>query len=199
MDSPDSIESSLDQTACSHSSISIDDSSAVTSSSDDALFSADKIKNLLLYQKQKYQILKNDSATTAPWWRCFGFPSRLGENNVLRKIPGFISCLKCMHTLAYNHSSGTTRFKEHADKCFPLPKSSVSASLVGNTLSTTQVSLDQMGFNKSVQLTENDALKIKNLSAEWVCGDLRPFSIIDDPGLRKLAQECIRFGNTNNR
>lgn len=125
MDSPDSIESSLDQTACSHSSISMDDSSSVTSSSDDALFSADKIKNLLLYQKQKYQILKNDSATSARWWRCFGFPSRLGENNVLRKIPGFISCLKCMHTLAYNHSSGTTRFKEHADKCFPLPKSSV--------------------------------------------------------------------------
>jgi hypothetical protein len=27
-----------------------------------------------------------------------------------------------------------------------------------------------------------------------VCGDIRPFSILDDTGLRNLAQECIRIG-----
>ena len=201
-DSTDSlilIESSIDRTSFSHSSSSTNDSSSITlQSSCDVIYTAEKIKNLLLYQKQKYQIVKNSSSTTAQWWRAFGYPSQMDENNILRKIPGFISCLKCMHTMVHKHSTGTIRFKEHADKCFPLSKSSVSTSLDGEPSSVTQASLDQMGFNKPVKLAEKDVLKIKNLSAEWICGDLRPFSIVDDPGLRNLAQECIRLGKKNN-
>ena len=103
-----------------------------------------------------------------------------------------------MHTMVYKHSTGTIRFKEHADKCFPLSKSPVSTSLDLESSSTTQASLDQMGFKKSVKLAEKDVLKMKNLSTEWICGDLRSFSIVYDSGLRNLAQECIRLGKKNN-
>jgi hypothetical protein len=200
MDSPILIEShSINRHNQSHSSSSINDSSSITlQSPSNTIYNSEKIKNLLLNQKHKYQILKNESSTDAQWWRAFGFPSQVDDNNVLRKIPGFISCLKCMHTLAYKHSSGTKRFKEHADKCFPVSTSSISTSFDSESSSMTQASLDQMGFKKSVKINEKDVLKIKNLSAEWVCGDLRPFSVIDDPGLRNLAQECIRLGKSNN-
>ncbi len=37
-------------------------------------------------------------------------------------------------------------------------------------------------------------LKIKNLLAEWVCMDIRPFSIVNDDGLKSIIQECILLG-----
>ncbi len=41
---------------------------------------------------------------------------------------------------------------------------------------------------------EKYVTKIKDLSVEWVCGDLRPYSILEDNGFRKLAQEFVRLG-----
>ena len=35
---------------------------------------------------------------------------------------------------------------------------------------------------------------MKTLSAQWICKDLRPFSVIDDSGFRSIAQELIRIG-----
>ena len=157
-------------------------------------YDAVKIKNLLLNQKHVYQIVKNEPMPKAEWWRGFGFPARFNENNVLEKISGFISCLRCMHTMAHSNSSGTRRYKEHVDKCFPASMSSISYSPLHEAPMATQRTLDQVGFYKSVHVNEADVIKIKNLSVEWICGDLRPFSILDDAGLRNLAQECIRLG-----
>ncbi len=41
---------------------------------------------------------------------------------------------------------------------------------------------------------EKYVIKIKDLSVEWVCGDLRPFSILENNSFRKLAQEFVRIG-----
>ena len=168
--------------------------SARSCSTRETNYDAMKIKNLLLNQKHVYQIVKNESMPKAEWWRGFGFPARFNENNVLEKISGFISCLKCMHTVAHSNSSGTRRYKEHVDKCFPASASSISYSPLHEAPMVTQRTLDQVGFYKSVHVNEADVVKIKNLSVEWICGDLRPFSILDDSGLRNLAQECIRLG-----
>lgn len=169
-------------------------SSEISSSNRDVEYDSEQIKTLLIDQKHKYQVIKTESSTKAPWWRAFGFPARLDEDNTLRKIPGFISCLKCMHTQAYGSSSGTKRFKQHADKCFPLSSSTISIGRHNESSVATQRTLEQVGFRGSLNINQRDLLKIKDLSAEWICGDLRPFSILDDPGLRNLAQECIRLG-----
>jgi len=166
-----------------------------------------KIKNLLLYEKSKYQIIKADGSSSASWWRAFGYPARLNEDNELERINGFISCFKCMNTQVYNNLSGTKRFKEHADKCFSLSNTttcsssssisfaSSSASFSSSSLAlSTQTTLNQMGFTKNVKLNEKDVIKMKDLSVVWVCADLRSFSILDDPGFRKIAQECVRLG-----
>jgi hypothetical protein len=34
----------------------------------------------------------------------------------------------------------------------------------------------------------------KKLLVDWVCTDIRPFSAINDDGLRSLVQECILLG-----
>lgn len=48
-----------------------------------------------------------------------------------------------------------------------------------------------------MKLSDKDALRMKDFAAQWICGDLRPFSVIDDSGLRNRAQECIRIGETD--
>ena len=175
--------------ACSAS-----DPCARSSSTLEANYDAKRIKNLLLNQKHAHQIVKGSHSSKAGWWRAFGYPARLNGNNVWKKIPGFISCLKCMPTQIYSPCSGTKCFKEHADKCFPTSASSKSFSPIYEVSTGTQRILDQVEFCKSINLNESDVVKIKNLSVEWICGDLRPFSILDDRGLRNLVQECIRLG-----
>ncbi len=51
-----------------------------------------------------------------------------------------------------------------------------------------------MGFKRLKKINENDVKEIKDLCVRWICGDIRPFSIVEDSGLRNLAQECIRLG-----
>ncbi|CAF1434543.1 unnamed protein product [Rotaria sp. Silwood1] len=145
-----------------------------------------------MFEKFKYKIIENPCPSKALWWRAFGFPARLNEDNQWERIEGFISCTKCMKTHIYNKLSGTKHFKEHADKCFPLSETSEAAS--SSSSSSTQVTLNQIGFTKSRKFNEKDIKKIKDLSVEWVCGGIRPFSILDDSGFRRLAQECVRLG-----
>ncbi|CAF5094313.1 unnamed protein product [Rotaria sp. Silwood1] len=180
--------SSISFSEASSSNISSNSSSISTNS-----FDSKKIKRVLLNQPQKFKIIENESPSHAEWWRSFGFPAQLNENNKLERINGYISCIKCMHTQVYNLLSGTKRFKQHADKCFP---SSVSSSTSTSSSSSTQTTLNQMGFKKSLQFSENDVKIVKKLCAQWICGDIRPFSIVDDPGFRNVAQECIRLGAT---
>lgn len=162
-------------------------------------YKSEAIKRCLLFQQSQYRIIANDSATAAEWWRAFGFPEKLNDKEEFERIPGFISCLKCKNTQIYNKSSGTKRYKEHADKCFPIfnkttavssstqislsptspsssPTSSSSSSSISFT-SSTQVTLNQLGFKRSIKLNENDRKRNKDLSVEWICGSIRPFCI----------------------
>ncbi|CAF4265840.1 unnamed protein product [Rotaria magnacalcarata] len=50
------------------------------------------------------------------------------------------------------------------------------------------------GFVSSAQLKESEITHVKHLEAEWICQSIRPFSIVEDAGLRKLMQECISIG-----
>ncbi|CAF1598618.1 unnamed protein product [Rotaria sp. Silwood1] len=161
-------------------------SSSSNLSSNSNSFNSEKIKHLLIYEKSKYQIMENESPSAAEWWRAFGYPAQ------------------CMNTQVYNNLSGTKRFKQHADKCFPLSNTTITTSSSSSSISftssstpSTQTRLNQMGFTKQVKFTENDITKMKDLSVKWVCGDIRPFSILDDIGFRNLAQECVRLGTVH--
>ncbi|CAF1292830.1 unnamed protein product [Adineta steineri] len=97
-----------------------------------------------------------------------------------------------MNTYLYNRLSGSKRFKQHADKCFPLVKAITSSSITFS--SSKQTTLNNMGFTKGIKVTEDDVTKIKDLSVKRICGAIRYFSILDDSGFRNLAQEFVRLG-----
>ena len=59
------------------------------------------------------------------------------------------------------------------------------------TVHCQQSILPQHGVKGFLILNKKD---MKNLYAEWVCKDLRSFSILDGPDFRAVAQELIRMG-----
>ena len=125
-----------------------------------------KITNYLLYEKTKYKTIKNDNASNTSWWLGFAYPAKPNVNNEFERIPGFISCFRCMNTQIYNNSTGTKRFKEHADKSFPLSNTTISSSLsiafaLSSTLSS-QTTLNQSEFiQKGLNLWKTIPQKLK--------------------------------------
>ena len=126
----------------------------------------------------------------------FEFPAKLDEDNIYQRIFGYVSCFKCYQTFAYSAKSGTTRIKEHLNKCTKIMFSSSSSITIDQSsrLSSTQSTLSHHGFKKSSKLNEKDVHNMKKLCAQWVCRDIRSFSIVDDSGFRSVAQELIRIG-----
>ncbi|CAF4055029.1 unnamed protein product [Adineta steineri] len=174
------------------SSSSSSSPSSLSSHSNSHTFILEKTKHLLLIGKHKYQVIKNEAETKALWWRAYSYSAHLNDNNELKRIPGFVSCFKCMNTYLYNRLSGSKRFKQHADKCFSLVKDTTSSSITFS--SSKQTTLNNMGFTKGVKITESDVTKIKDLSVKCICSDIRRFSILDDSDFRNLAKEFIRLG-----
>jgi len=155
---------------------------------------SEKVKFLLESENKSYTIIKKESSTSlAEWWSSFGYPAKIGEDGKYYRIAGFVSCFKCFHTFIYGNSSGTTRLKQHANKWFKTTSSSITFD-ESNDSTLTQGTLTQHGFKKNSKLCEKEIDKIKQLSAQWVCHDLRPFCTLEDLGFRALAQELIRIG-----
>ena len=96
-----------------------------------------------------------------------------------------------MHAQVYSVVSGTKRFKCHANKYC---SSQILSSISTNASDPTQATLNQTGFKRSPQFSDKDIKAMKSLCVEWICGDIRPFSILDDPGFRNIAQKYVRLG-----
>jgi hypothetical protein len=157
-------------------------------------YTSDQLQRLLKYEKQKYSILTNESVKPlAPWWRSFGYPAVINEENQFQRIPGFISCFKCCHTSNYGSRSGTKRFITHADRCSPMVQLSSSANGTDDSHST-QLTLKKIVVKQKVKLSSKEQKELKDLYAKWVCGDIRPYSIVEDKGFEELAQTFIRIG-----
>ena len=172
---------------------SIDSSNFASST---ASYTIDQLKRLLESQKYKYCILKNEKPKElALFWRSFGFPAVVNENGEWEKISGFISCIRCYNTQLYGSKSGTKRFNEHADKCFPIISSATVTNDKDNLTTTKQTKLNHLGFTKKAKLSADEQNHLKNMYAKWICTDLRPLSILEDEGFKNLAQLFIKIGN----
>jgi hypothetical protein len=157
-------------------------------------YTSNQLQRLLKYEKQKYSILTNESVKSlASWWRSFGYPAILNEENEFQRIPGFVSCFKCCHTSVYGPTSGTKRFISHADRCSP-PVPSCSSPGGADDSQSTQLILDNIVLKRKVKLADKEQNELKELYAKWVCRDIRPFSIVEDKGFEELAQMFIRIG-----
>ena len=167
----------------SSSSSNTNNLSSSSSSSNYLPYSSKRISYLLKHEKYKYRIVDNKaSSAVAPHWSVFGFPAKLNEKtSSFERIIGFASCNKCKKTFVYGTNSGTTHLKQH------------SCVIDADMKVSTQTSIDKMMLVRK-KLSDEQSKVIKDLIVWWVCGDIRPFSIIDDHGLRELIQECVRLG-----
>jgi hypothetical protein len=105
------------------------------------------------------------------------------------RIPGFVSCRKCLKTYTYTPTTGTHHLNSHL--CVVnYPMESTSSTSI-----STQMSLDNIsnGF-KQIKLGDKEINNFKSLMAKWICADLRPFAISEDVGLRKIFQELVSLG-----
>lgn len=98
-----------------------------------------------------------------------------GEKTV---IP-YVSCTKCGHVLSYDSAKGgTSHLRRHADGC---SGPSALAPSVSN-------------YFKTVKLPKNVKHGITLKCVDFVCKDLRPFSIVKGEGFMALAQALINVG-----
>ncbi|CAF4052179.1 unnamed protein product, partial [Rotaria sordida] len=175
--------------------ISILSSSSISTAVTTSSYTSNQLQRLLQKEKQKFCILNNESTKPlVSWWRSFGYPAVLNEKDEFERIPGYISCLKCCNTFIYGPASGTKRFISHADRCSPLASSCSSGGKVDDPQST-QLKLNQIGFTRKVKVSEKEQNELKHLYANWVCGDLRPYSVVEDKGFEQLAQMFIKIGS----
>ncbi|CAF4527474.1 unnamed protein product [Rotaria sp. Silwood2] len=83
--------------------------------------------------------------------------------------------------------------KSHSCVAFEM-KSNTSTTKSTTISTSTQPTIDKIVLIRKT-LTTGQSNVIKDLIVRWVCGDIRPLSIIDDSGLRVLIQECVKFGS----
>jgi Hermes transposase DNA-binding domain len=91
----------------------------------------------------------------------------------------YVSCTKCGHVSSYDSAKGgTRRLRRHADG---FSGSSMLAPSVSN-------------YFKTVKMPKVAKDEITMKCVEFVCKDLRPFSVVIDEGFMKLAQALINAG-----
>ncbi|CAF3851884.1 unnamed protein product [Rotaria magnacalcarata] len=112
--------------------------------------------------------------------------SNRNEKGNFERIFGYASCHDCKKTYVYNSNSGTSHLKQHS--CV------LNQDKSSRTNSMKQTTVEQV-LTVQKTLTDDQSNVVKDLIAGWICTDIRPFSIIEDNGLRLLIQECIRLGS----
>jgi hypothetical protein len=182
-----SIISSPIMSARSRSS-SIDTSDIVT-------YTPTRMEMLLKGQKDRFVIVDNTNRNlSSNCWQTFGFPAIIDPNGGdPERIDKLVSCRKCFKT--YSFTSNSTRFLlGHSCLSSNTTDSHVTTDLATTSPSLLQRSITDFATPKKRKVDDTTKRKIKELEARWVCQDMRPFSIVDDPGFRRLAQEMITIG-----
>jgi hypothetical protein len=153
-------------------------------------FTCAQLQLMLKTKPIEYIIIENTGKHISDCWNSFGFPAIVGHNGDPQRIDGFVSCRKCFAT--YSFMSNSTRFLNQHD-CEVSKE--INKRLEAKGTSSAQRCLTAFYPAKPVTLKVSEITKIKDLQARWVCQSIRPFSIVEDNGLRRLIQECISIGN----
>ncbi|CAF3903808.1 unnamed protein product [Rotaria sp. Silwood1] len=168
-----------------------------TSSSRNSIkLTSTQVQSMLRIKPEQYTIIETTGKRKSDCWSSFGFPAIVKKNSDPQRIDGFVSCKKCFTTYSFV-SNSTRMLSQH--NCESSKKR--NKILEANGTSTTQECLTSFFRAKQTSLKESEIMKIKDLQVEWICQSIRPFSIVEDNGLRRLIQECVsiddRYENVN--
>lgn len=101
-------------------------------------------------------------------WECFGFIK--DENDV--EITNFVACKMCKNVYKYNKNA-LSNLNKH--KCYTILKNDEHCELIEPNQETKKACLDAL--------------------TEWFSGDLRPYSVAQDKGLKTYTSFILSVGN----
>ncbi|CAF4120577.1 unnamed protein product, partial [Rotaria sordida] len=170
-----------------------------------SLFLKNNPKEWLIQEKKK-----NINVKYSDVWNVFGEPSKINESGVYIIIEGFASCLKCYKTYIKKKDTGTNPLRNHSCfKKYMLEKKqheqlkNMTSQATTSLITSSSSSTCNFKFNplskyglviKSTKLTSDEKNKIKEATVQWLCQSMRPFSIVNDIGLRNVIQHTISLG-----
>lgn len=178
------------------SSCDLSSASSCSTPSRSTDYSCKQIELLLKRDRQRYVVVENKKSRHSKCWDSFGFPAEVqtGDEEP-RIIENFVTCRKCFCT--YSFVSNSTRLM-NSHNCETNKRTRAASAFAGLSKSpmSTQSSLFSFSTPLKIKITDSHLKKMRNLQAQWICRDIRPFAILEDDGFRKIAQELIFIGIT---
>ncbi|CAF1397851.1 unnamed protein product [Rotaria magnacalcarata] len=129
--------------------------------------------------KLKFTVIAHGVTKThlAGWWSNFGFAKETVSDETF-SVSNFVSCAHCFTTYRYG-SSSTESTSRH--KCHGLT-SSCKPPATENSFTLDKHVIKQ---KNSFRLFEQQHLT--KMFTNWISDNLRPISIVEDPGLREIC------------
>lgn len=152
-----------------------------------------KIMFMLKNDKNNLKIIEHSKKHTSNCWSRFGFPAVVdADGKIVKKFNDFVSCKTCFITYSFKSNSTSAMNKHKCEDSFIC--SSTTQRNKPQSLKQSKIITYSSKTLRSIKLEDHEKNRIKKLLVEWICTDIRPFSVINDAGLRLLIQECIHLG-----
>lgn len=107
------------------------------------------------------------------------------EGKSIHLVEKFVACESCLSLFTYEPSKGTSHMNKH--KCY--------------NPANQQTRITNFTEASKRKVPEQDQQRLNCAIVRFIATSLRPYSIMDDPGLRNLLQEygalCAKYGNIN--
>lgn len=155
--------------------------------------SPENIMTNLKFNKNRWSII-DVSNKKSNCWKCFGIPTFKNDNGNIEIFDKFVSCKYCLIT--YSYSSSTRNMIKHAELCdgFNPKQTRFTTSTQNNSSPVFPLSTSPCSPSTNKKL-EPHRQRMTSLLAEWVCSNIRPLSIVEDSGFKKLIEQAIHIGN----
>ncbi|CAF1284179.1 unnamed protein product [Rotaria magnacalcarata] len=185
-----------------HSSTSSSSISVKNSSKSITFYLKNKPDEWMIQPKVKNAKLKYSDV-----WNVFGVPVKKDNSGVFCVIDGYASCFNCNSTYVKKKDTGTNPLRNHP--CFKnyIMEQEQQENLILKTQASSATQIlpptAASGINpltsyglviKSIRLTLHEKLRTKESIVQWLCRSMRPFSIVNDIGLRNIVQQTISLG-----
>lgn len=148
---------------------------------------ATKIKDLLALRSNRFTVVAHGvtKSHVAKWWSNFGFPTETIEDETY-SVLNFVSCQHCFVTYRYGSSSTETISRHQCQ--------SSSSDYLSSTKSEYSFTLDQRFVKQKHSFRRVEQQQLTTLITHWICDNLRPISIIEDEGFRKICSYFYELG-----
>ena len=167
---------------------------AHSSLADSPKYTSKGIEMLMKRESHRYVVVENEKCRTSKCWESFGFPAVIESVGEPPKIiEKFVSCRNCFATYSFNSNSTRLLNNHTCDTSNRTRSSSASASSSPST-KYIQTNLSSYRASVAVKINDTQIKRMKDLQSQWICKDIRPFTIIEDEGFRELAQELVSIG-----